>query len=312
MATPTKPNNVNGVDLPYYVPDQSKFPIVASFGLWLMVYGLGSTLNDVKADTSATVSTWTAFIGFFILGSVLYNWFATQIRENHAGMAGPQLKRSYVLGMYWFIFSEVMFFSAFFGALFYVRNLSVPWLGGEGDKGVSNMLWEGFQGTWPVISNPNPELFENPEQSMAWPGFSEMAHYLPLWNTILLLSSSVTVHIAHTALKNQNRKRLTICLGLTVLLGIVFLFLQAEEYAEAYGELGLTLNSGIYGSTFFLLTGFHGFHVTLGAFMLAVMWFRVLKGHFKPEDHFGFEAASWYWHFVDVVWVGLFCFVYLL
>jgi len=139
-----------------------------------------------------------------------------------------------------------------------------------------------------------------------------MAHYLPLWNTILLLSSSVTVHIAHTALKNQNRKQLTIWLGLTVLLGIVFLFLQAEEYAEAYGELGLTLNSGIYGSTFFLLTGFHGFHVTLGAFMLAVMWFRVLKGHFKPEDHFGFEAASWYWHFVDVVWVGLFCFVYLL
>ncbi len=312
MATPTKPTNINGVDQPYYVPDQSKFPILASFGMWLMVYGLGSTLNDVKADTSSTVSAWTAFIGFFILGSVLYNWFATQIRENHAGMAGPQLKRSYVLGMYWFIFSEVMFFCAFFGALYYVRNFSVPWLAGEGDKGVSNMLWEGFQGAWPVISNPNPELFENPEKSMAWPGFSEMSHYLPLWNTILLLSSSVTVHIAHTALKNQNRKQLTIWLGLTVLLGIVFLFLQAEEYAEAYGELGLTLNSGIYGSTFFLLTGFHGFHVTLGAFMLSVMWFRVLKGHFKPEDHFGFEAASWYWHFVDVVWVGLFCFVYLL
>ena len=312
MATPTKPTNINGVDQPYYVPDQSKFPILASFGMWLMVYGLGSTLNDVKADTSSTVSAWMAFIGFFILGSVLYNWFATQIRENHAGMAGPQLKRSYVLGMYWFIFSEVMFFCAFFGALYYVRNFSVPWLAGEGDKGISNMLWEGFQGSWPVISNPNPELFENPEQSMAWPGFSQMSHYLPLWNTILLLSSSVTVHIAHTALKNQNRKQLTIWLGLTVLLGIVFLFLQAEEYAEAYGELGLTLNSGIYGSTFFLLTGFHGFHVTLGAFMLSVMWFRVLKGHFKPEDHFGFEAASWYWHFVDVVWVGLFCFVYLL
>jgi cytochrome c oxidase subunit 3 len=312
MATPTKPTNINGIDHPYYVPDQSKFPILASFGMWLMVYGLGNTLNDVKADTSATVSAWMAFLGFFILGSVLYNWFSTQIRENHAGMAGPQLKRSYVLGMYWFIFSEVMFFCAFFGALFYVRNFSVPWLAGEGDKGVSNMLWEGFQGTWPVISNPNPALFENPEESMAWRGFGEALHYLPLWNTMLLLTSSVTVHIAHTALKNQNRKQLTTWLGLTVLLGIVFLFLQAEEYAEAYGELGLTLNSGIYGSTFFLLTGFHGFHVTLGAFMLAVMWFRVLKGHFKPEDHFGFEAASWYWHFVDVVWVGLFCFVYLL
>jgi len=177
---------------------------------------------------------------------------------------------------------------------------------------VSNMLWEGFQGSWPVISNPNPGLFTNPNESMAWRGFGEALHYLPLWNTILLLSSSVTVHIAHTALKSGNRKQLIGWLGATVLLGIVFLFLQAEEYAEAYEELGLTLNSGIYGSTFFLLTGFHGFHVTLGAFMLSVMWFRALRGHFKPEDHFGFEAASWYWHFVDVVWVGLFCFVYLL
>jgi cytochrome c oxidase subunit 3 len=278
----------------------------------VMVYGLGGTLNDIKAGVSATASSWTAFIGFFILSTVLFNWFSTQISENHRGMAGPQLKRSYVLGMYWFIFSEVMFFCAFFGALFYVRNLSVPWLSGEGEKGVSNMLWEGFQGVWPVISNPNPELFENPEESMAWPGFAGAAHYLPLWNTILLLSSSVTVHIAHTALKNNNRKSLITWLGLTVLLGIVFIVLQIEEYAHAYSELGLTLNSGIYGSTFFLLTGFHGFHVTLGAFMLSVMWFRALKGHFKPEDHFGFEAASWYWHFVDVVWVGLFCFVYLL
>jgi cytochrome c oxidase subunit III len=305
-----KPTTPGGYE-PYYVPEQSKFPIFASFGMFLMVYGLGNTLNDIKAGVDSTVSSWMAFAGFFVLSCVLYNWFATQIRENHQGLPSAQLKRSYVLGMYWFIFSEVMFFSGFFGALYYVRNFSVPWLGGEGGRSAAHMLWENFQGVWPVVSNPNPELFENPEKSMAFPGFTaELAHYLPLWNTILLLSSSVTVHFAHTALKSNKRQQLIAWLGFTVLLGIVFLFLQAEEYAEAYGELGLTLNSGIYGSTFFLLTGFHGFHVTLGAFMLAVMWFRALKGHFKPEDHFGFEAASWYWHFVDVVWVGLFLFVY--
>jgi cytochrome c oxidase subunit 3 len=303
-------DNANGYET-YYVPEQSKFPIWASFGMFLMVYGLGRVLNDMKADVDATTSSWIAFLGFFTLSCVLYNWFATQIRENHQGLPSAQLKRSYVLGMYWFIFSEVMFFSAFFGALFYVRYLSVPWLGGEGDKGVSNMLWPEFTPTWPSIENPDPSRFANPGESMAWPGFGEMLHYLPLWNTILLLTSSVTVHFAHNFLKSGNRKQLTIWLGITVLLGIVFLFLQAEEYIHAYEELGLTLNSGIYGSTFFLLTGFHGFHVTLGAFMLAVMWFRVLKGHFKPEDHFGFEAASWYWHFVDVVWVCLFLFVYI-
>lgn len=303
-------DTANGYET-YYVPEQSKFPIWASFGMFLMVYGLGSLLNDFKAGTSATVSGWIAFLGFFTLAATLYNWFATQIRENHQGLPSAQLKRSYVYGMYWFIFSEVMFFSAFFGALFYVRAFVVPWLGGEGDKGVSAMLWPDFEAAWPVVSNPNANLFPNPGESMAWPGFGAALGYLPLWNTILLLSSSVTVHIAHTALKSENRKQLKIWLGITVLLGIVFLFLQAEEYLHAYHELGLTLNSGIYGSTFFLLTGFHGFHVTLGAFMLAVMWFRVMKGHFKPEDHFGFEAASWYWHFVDVVWVCLFLFVYI-
>jgi cytochrome c oxidase subunit 3 len=302
--------SANGYET-YYVPEQSKFPIWASFGMFLLVYGLGNMLNDMKAGVDATTSSWMAFLGFFTLACVLYNWFATQIRENHQGLPSAQLKRSYVLGMYWFIFSEVMFFCAFFGALFYVRNYTVPWLGGEGEKGIANMLWPDFTPAWPSIENPDPGRFANPRESMEWPGFGEMLHYLPLWNTILLLTSSVTVHFAHNFLKSGNRKQLTIWLGITVLLGIVFLILQAEEYMHAYEELGLTLNSGIYGSTFFLLTGFHGFHVTLGAFMLAVMWFRVLKGHFKPEDHFGFEAASWYWHFVDVVWVCLFLFVYI-
>ncbi len=311
MAHAAKEEVSNGYES-YYVPEQSKFPIWASFGLFLMVFGLANTLNDIKADVSATTSSWLAFSGFFILSCVLYSWFATQIRENNQGLPSAQLKHSYVLAMYWFIFSEVMFFCAFFGALYYVRNLSVPWLGGEGAKGVAAMLWPNFEPIWPVIANPNPELFENPEESMAWKGFGKALHYLPLWNTILRLSSSVTVHIAHTGLKDNNRKKLITWLSLTVLLGVVFLFLQTQEYSEAYSELGLTLNSGIYGSTFFLLTGFHGFHVTLGTFMLSVMLLRAIKGHFKPEDHFGFEAASWYWHFVDVVWVCLFLFVYIL
>ena len=137
--------------------------------------------------------------------------------------------------------------------------------------------------------------------------------HLPLLNTILLLTSSVTVHLAHNALKASNRKLLTIWLSLTLVLGFAFVGFQALEYHEAYTELGLTLAAGIYGSTFFLLTGFHGFHVCLGAVMLTVMFLRATtKGHFTPGDHFGFEAASWYWHFVDVVWVCLFLFVYIL
>lgn len=300
------------VDQPYYVPDQSRFPILASTGMAMMVFGMARVLNHIKAGESTGSATLVSLAGFALLAFVLYSWFATQIRENHQGLPGAQLKRSYELGMYWFIFSEVMFFAAFFGALYYVRNFSVPWIGGEGAKGVTNMIHEGFQATWPLISNPDSSVFPNPHEAMEWPGMSGAAKFLPLWNTIILLTSSVTVHFAHVGLKNNQRGKLTALLGITVVLGIIFLFLQAEEYIEAYEHMGLTLNSGIYGSTFFLLTGFHGFHVTLGTFMLAVMFFRVLKGHFKPEDHFGFEAASWYWHFVDVVWVGLFIFVYLL
>lgn len=308
MAT----ENINSTYETYYVPEQSRFPIWASVGLILFIFGLGNTLNDIKAGESAAGAVVMSLVGFAVLGTVLFNWFGTSIRENHQGLPSAQLKRSYVLGMYWFIFSEVMFFAAFFGALFYVRTWVVPWLGGEGDRGLSNMLWPEFEGVWPVITNPNEALFENPEESMAWAGWGEALGYLPLWNTIILLSSSVTVHFAHVGLKNNNRKQLIAWLSLTVALGICFLFLQVTEYTEAYHEMGLTLNSGIYGSTFFLLTGFHGFHVTLGAFMLSIMLARAIKGHFKPEDHFGFEAASWYWHFVDVVWVCLFIFVYLL
>ncbi|GGG59187.1 cytochrome c oxidase subunit III [Pseudohongiella nitratireducens] len=299
----------------YYVPEQTKFPFFASIGLFFMVFGLGSVLNDISASESATGSTWIALAGFTLLSFIIFQWFATVIRENHAGLNNEQLKRSYVWGMLWFIFSEVMFFAAFFGALFYVRNLSVPWLGGEGEKGVAGeFLWPEFQAAWPLINNPDSSIFTNPHEALnvhEW-SLSFFAGYLPFWNTVILITSSVTLHYAHHALKHENRKRLIQWMFVTVGLGIIFLGLQALEYVEAYGHYGLTLDSGIYGSTFFLLTGFHGFHVTLGTFILIVMLLRCLKGHFKPDDHFGFEAAAWYWHFVDVVWVMLFFFVYLL
>ena len=294
----------------YYVPHQSKLPIWIAFGLIMFMYGFGSWLNAIKSGGNSNLVLF--LVGFGIVGVALYIWFSTVIRENHAGMNSPQLARSYVWGMGWFIFSEVMFFAAFFGALFYVRNFAVPWLGGEGDKGITGTyLWEGFSPEWASGTNPSPYL-PNPSETMAAPGtVSGWTAYLPLYNTIILLASSVTVHIAHLGLKSENRGKLTLWLSITVLLGIIFLFLQAEEYIHAYEELGLTLESGIYGSTFFILTGFHGFHVTLGTFMLAMCLVRVLRGHFKPDDHFGFEACSWYWHFVDVVWLGLFIFVYI-
>ncbi len=297
----------------YYVPHSSWYPVGVALGSLLMVAGIGVWLNDIKAGDDP--SRMMFYIGSLVLAFVLFHWFGKVIEENQEGLNNAQLKRSYVWGMSWFIFSEVMFFAAFFGALFYARVLAVAWLGGEGEKGLTgDYLWPDFSAEWPVINNPDPDAFPGPHESMAAPGLGNVGAwlaYLPFWNTVILLTSSVTVHFAHTAIKNHNRSQLITWLGITVLLGIIFLFLQVEEYIHAYDELGLTLNSGIYGSTFFLLTGFHGFHVTLGTFILLIQLLRAMRGHFHHDDCFGFEAASWYWHFVDVVWVMLFLFIYV-
>jgi len=201
----------------------------------------------------------------------------------------------------WFIFSEVMFFAAFFGALFYARQLSVPWLGGEGSKFLTNTFaWEGYQTAWPT----------NGPGNVGGEFGTVSAFGLPAINTVILLISGITVTIAHHALRAGNRTVLKIFLAATFLLGFLFVGLQAREYGHAWTELNLTLHSGIYGSTFYMLTGFHGLHVTIGAIMLLVIWLRVMKGHFTPAKHFAFEGVAWYWHFVDVVWLGLFVFVY--
>ena len=310
----------------YHVPEQSKLAICAAFGLFLSVFGAANVINDAHYHAGEpSHSGFILFAGLALFIATLFVWFRTTIRENLAGMNSAQLKHSYVLGMQWFIFSEVMFFLAFFGALFYVRMLAGPWLASQGDKTMNYLLWGNFKYQWPLMETPqqavgvakqymaNNGAFAGPHENLSFPGWNKMLHWLPLWNTIVLLSSSFTVHIAHMGIKEGNRAKLKLWLGITVALGLTFVFLQYNEYHEAFTELGLTLKSGIYGTTFFMLTGFHGFHVIMGATILLVQFLRAsIAGHFNAEDQFGFEAASWYWHFVDVVWVGLFLFVYIL
>ena len=288
----------------YYVPAQSKWPIVATVGLLSIMVGMGSIMNASSAGNDTGTGWIIFYVGAAIMVYMLFGWFGNVISESRQGLYSAQMDRSFRWGMSWFIFSEVMFFIAFFGALFYARFFALPWLSGEGDRGSSNMLWEGFEATWPLLQNPDPSKYPAPTEVIS-------AWGLPLLNTILLVTSSITLTIAHKALKNDNRKPAIIWTAITVALGAVFMFFQIEEYIHAY-DVGLTLQSGIYGSTFFILTGFHGAHVTLGAIILLVMTIRLMKGHFSGGDHFGYEAASWYWHFVDVVWLALFVFVYII
>ena len=280
----------------YYVPDGTKWPIIGSLGLITLLSSAAFWMNDSE------IAPWTALIGALILIYMLFGWFGDVIRESEAGMYNAQVDTSFRMGMMWFIFSEVMFFACFFGALFYARMFAVPWLGGEGSGANTNeILWQGYQAVWPTAG---PENLGGSFQTI--PAFG-----VPFLNTLILLLSGLTVTLAHHALKKNLRPALVGWLLATVALGFLFVYFQIEEYKEAYQHLGLTLGSGIYGSTFFMLTGFHGMHVTLGAIMLTVIAVRSMRGHFKPEHHFGFEAVAWYWHFVDVVWLGLFIFVYV-
>ncbi len=281
----------------YYVPHHSHWPIVGSIGLLFLMVGLSTWLNGNDPGF------WITLTGFAVIIYMVTGWFRNVIDESLSGKYNAQVDQSFRMGMMWFIFSEVMFFLAFFGALFYARNLSVPWLGGDSNNFFTNiLLWTGYESTWPTNG---PGNVGGEFEIMGPLG-------LPLLNTALLLTSSVTITIAHHALIEGKRGILTLFLGLTIVLGFTFLYFQGVEYIHAYNDLNLRLTSGIYGSTFFMLTGFHGMHVTLGAIMLTIIFLRVLKGHFTRENHFAFEAVAWYWHFVDVVWVGLYIFVYWL
>ena len=281
----------------YYIPHHSRWPFLGSIALFPMMVGVAHWFNGTSWGEGLF------FVGLLAVLLVLGSWFGDVISESLQGNYNDRVDTSFRMGMMWFIFSEVMFFAAFFGALFYARTFVLPWLSGEGDGALTNQyLWQGFVAGWPT--NGPAGIGGAFETIPAWG--------LPLLNTMLLLTSGVTITMAHHALKANARKPLLWWLGATVLLGAFFLFFQAEEYIHAYHELNLTLGSGIYGSTFFMLTGFHGMHVTLGAIMLAVIWLRCAKGHFSKDHHFAFEAVAWYWHFVDVVWLLLFLFVYVL
>lgn len=282
----------------YFVPDPSRHPVMAALGLFFVILGAGQWINSVEWGKYSFAA------GMAILLSVLFQWFSQAISESESGQYGHKIDLSFRWSMSWFIFSEVMFFGAFFTALWWLRAHSVPDLGGI----ESALLWPDFKAAWPSAvagATASPADIVEPFTSMT-------PFWLPTINTALLLTSGVTLTIAHHALVAGQRGKTIRFMWLTVLLGIIFLFVQGYEYYHAYRELNLKLTSGVYGSTFYMLTGFHGFHVFVGMLMLLFITLRLQKGHFTKERHFGFEGAAWYWHFVDVVWLGLYILVYWL
>ena len=276
----------------YFIPQPSGWPIFGSCALLLMGTGAAFWFNGYAPGP------WVVLVGSCILIYMFFGWFGKVIDESEHRLYNRKVDTSFRWGMSWFIFSEVMFFAAFFGALFYVRNISVPDLGGSL---TGRLLWPGYAGQWPT---------DGPYIKQAFTPMAALG--IPLLNTIILVSSGGTLTIAHHALKAGHRGALKLWLLVTIVLGFSFVCLQGYEYHHAYTEFNLKLSTGVYGSTFFMLTGFHGFHVTIGATMLTVMLIRAFRGHFDAEHHFAFEAAAWYWHFVDVVWLLLFVLVYWL
>jgi cytochrome c oxidase subunit 3 len=276
----------------YFVPSPSKWPVLMGTALLVTMAGASGWVNGYSFGKPLNI------IGILSALTVLYFWFGEAIAESEGGLYNARIDTSYRWSMSWFIFSEVMFFGAFFGALFYARSISMPWLADLDHK----FLWPDFAANW---GNTGPAgTIEKFEMMGPFP--------IPTINTALLLTSGVTLTISHHALRLGDRSKTALWLAATILLGAIFMGFQAYEYHHAYTELNLKLTSGIYGSTFFMLTGFHGFHVTMGAIMLSVVLYRVMKGHFTADHHFAFEGAAWYWHFVDVVWLGLYVVVYWL
>ncbi|AXA92370.1 cytochrome c oxidase subunit 3 [Massilia sp. YMA4] len=276
----------------YFVPGPSRWPMLAGMSMLATMIGASGWVND------AAWGRILCLVGIVAMIAVLFGWFGDAIRESEGGLYSKRIDYSYRWSMGWFIFSEVMFFGAFFGALFYARAITMPWLGDLDNK----ILWPDYSPQW---GNAGPAGVVD--------AFNTMGPFpIPTINTALLLLSGVTLTISHHALQAGKRSKTIFWLAATILLGAIFMGFQAYEYIHAYSELNLKLTSGIYGSTFFMLTGFHGFHVTMGAIMLAVVLFRLMKGHFTAEHHFAFEGAAWYWHFVDVVWLGLYVIVYWL
>lgn len=282
----------------YYIPSPSRHPVLMAGGLFLVILGAGQWVNGVGWGAYAVLA------GMVVWLTVLYQWFRDAIAESEGGLYSERIDVSFRWSMSWFIFSEVMFFAAFFGALYWARVHALPMLGNFDHQ----LLWPDFKAVWPSAgggATASPAGTVEPFSVIGpWP--------LPTINTALLLTSGLTLTIAHHALLANRRAKTIFWMWATVLLGAIFLGVQAYEYLHAYRDLNLKLSSGIFGSTFFMLTGFHGFHVLVGMLMLLFITLRLMKGHFTPDRHFGFEGAAWYWHFVDVVWLGLYIVVYWL
>jgi len=261
---------------------------------WFFGSGLDTLKSSIVGDGSVSGGWFFLLIGSLFASYVMYGWWKDVAAESRAGDHTPVVDIGLRYGMIMFIMQEAMFFVGWFWMFFELG------------------LFHKVRATW------NPDILENAAEystSMAPGVISVDAWHLPLMNTLILLLSGTTVTWAHHALMHGDRKGAKWGLFLTIALGILFTFVQMYEYAELYhhsAEGGHPwIGDDAYGSAFFMATGFHGLHVLIGTIFLLVCYLRLVKGGMKPEKHFGFEAAAWYWHFVDVVWLFLFAFVYV-
>ncbi len=281
----------------YHLVDPSPWPVLASLALFTMAIGAVVLMKGFAAEGTAMYAVlgkghpWVLLVGTVILTWVLFGWWGDVIKESRAGDHTPVVQIGLRYGMILFIASEVMFFVAWFWGFFEFAIFHDARVGG----------------TWDVV---NPLFNEQLSKFKDWPPAGVETFdpfHLPLMNTLILLLSGTTVTWAHHALQHNDRNGAALGLTLTVLLGMLFSTLQFYEYSIA----GFTYDGTLYGSAFFMATGFHGAHVIIGTLFLIVCLLRLLTGGLRPEKHIGFEAAAWYWHFVDVVWLFLFAFVYV-
>lgn len=271
----------------YHIIDPSPWPFLGGVGGFLLLFGAVGYmrwLNDYDFTIAGInfAGPWVMLVGLLIVLYTMYGWWADTIKEAHEGHHTRVVSLHLRYGMLLFIASEVMFFVAWFWAFF-----DASLYAGE-EIQQARTAFTG--GQWPPAGI---EVLD--------------PMHLPLFNTVILLLSGTTVTWAHHALIHNERGMLTLMLAITVALGVLFSGVQAYEYAVAPFDF----SNSIYGATFFMATGFHGFHVLVGAIFLTVCLVRAMLGHFTPKQHFGFEAAAWYWHFVDVVWLFLFFAVYI-
>jgi len=291
----------------YHLVNPSPWPLIGSIGAFLMASGLISMLHSIVLDGSPVI-----FIaGLLIVLYTMFGWWRDVIKEAHEGHHTPVVQIHYRYGMLLFIASEVMFFVAWFWAFFSASlyphaGHEILLHGGQALTGDITLHTDYLEGV--VIDRG--QIARNYFTGAQWPpaGIEVLNpwHY-PLINTVILLTSGTTVTWAHHALIHGDRSGLKWGLVLTIALGMLFTSIQAYEYSQAPFHYA----GNIYGATFFMATGFHGFHVIVGTIFLTVCLIRALRGDFTPEQHFGFEAAAWYWHFVDVVWLFLFASIYV-